>query len=85
VGFRAGPGVGKPLERRGGRYKGASVTYQLEHVLCNKSGCRRLHGPYWYAYWRDGSALRKRYIGKHFVTLTHKDRNKRPAEHDDDS
>ena len=24
-----------------------------------------LHGPYWYAYWRDGKRLRSLYVGRH--------------------
>lgn len=41
------------------------VTYRLEHVRCGKTGCTRCpHGPYWYAYWREGGRLRSRYIGK---------------------
>ncbi len=42
-----------------------SVTYRLEPVTCGKPGCRRCpHGPYWYAYYREGGRLRSRYIGK---------------------
>ena len=43
----------------------AKVTYRLEQVRCGKDGCTRCpHGPYWYAYWREGGRLRSRYIGK---------------------
>lgn len=44
--------------------------YQLERVRCGKAGCKcagkngELHGPYWYAYWRDDGRLRSRYVGK---------------------
>lgn len=48
------------------------VTYQLEHVLCGKAKCRKLHGPYWYAYWKVGKRTRKRYIGKKFRVIDHK-------------
>jgi hypothetical protein len=42
------------------------VTLRHEYVQCGKKGCNRCpHGPYWYAYWRDGKRLRKRYVGKH--------------------
>ena len=45
------------------------ITYQLQYRKCGKSTCRTCregqgHGPYWYAYWRDGSRLRSGYIGK---------------------
>ena len=41
------------------------VTYRQEHVRCGKPGCGRCpHGPYWYAYWREGGRVRSRYIGK---------------------
>lgn len=69
-----------PIERRGGRFQGHPVTYQLEHVLCNKSGCRRLHGPYWYAYWWADGRTQKKYIGAQFRTVSQKLRNKRAAE-----
>lgn len=38
--------------------------YRSEYVKCGK-GCRGCpHGPYWYAYWREGRRTRKRYVGK---------------------
>lgn len=43
----------------------AKVSYQREWVKCGKKGCKKCpHGPYWYAYWREGSKIRKKYIGK---------------------
>lgn len=47
-----------------------NAIYQLERVRCGKEGCKcagesgELHGPYWYAYWRDDGKLRSKYIGK---------------------
>lgn len=42
-----------------------SVSYRLETVRCGKPGCKTCpHGPYWYAYYRDGDKLKSRYIGK---------------------
>lgn len=44
--------------------------YQLERVRCGKIGCKCagvngvLHGPYWYAYWRNEGKLISRYVGK---------------------
>jgi hypothetical protein len=50
---------GDEPDRRG------KVTYRQEHVRCGRDGCSRCpHGPYWYAYWREGGRLRSRYIGK---------------------
>jgi hypothetical protein len=41
-----------------------SVTYRLESVRCGKPGCTKCpHGPYWYAYYREGGRVRSRYIG----------------------
>lgn len=41
------------------------ITYRLESVKCGKPGCGSCpHGPYWYAYYRDGGRLRSRYIGR---------------------
>lgn len=43
----------------------AGVTYRLETVRCGKQGCRSCpHGPYWYAYFREGKRLKSRYIGR---------------------
>ncbi len=47
-----------------------TVTYREERRRCGKAACHACrdgpsHGPYWYAYWRDGSGrLRNRYCGK---------------------
>jgi hypothetical protein len=45
------------------------ITYQLQYRKCGKTSCSTCrdgqgHGPYWYAYWREGSRLRSGYIGK---------------------
>ena len=45
------------------------ITYQLQFRKCGKSTCSTCrdgqgHGPYWYAYWREGSRLRSGYVGK---------------------
>lgn len=41
------------------------VTYRLETVRCGKEGCKSCpHGPYWYAYYREGNRLKSRYIGR---------------------
>src|SRR5436305_4729786 len=46
-----------------------NITYQLQYRKCGKASCSICrnglgHGPYWYAYWREGSRLRSRYVGK---------------------
>lgn len=44
--------------------------YQLERVRCGKVVCKcagnqgELHGPYWYAYWREEGKLKSKYVGK---------------------
>jgi hypothetical protein len=46
------------------------VSLQREYVRCGKATCKKCapggggHGPYWYAYWRDGAKVKKRYLGK---------------------
>lgn len=45
------------------------ITYQLQYRKCGKTSCSTCrngqgHGPYWYAYWREGARLRSGYIGK---------------------
>lgn len=60
-----------------GKLGARAVVYQRELVLCGKGNCSRLHGPYWYAYWRSAqkslsgpSKLCKRYIGKDWREMT---------------
>src|SRR5215203_172099 len=48
-----------------------SATIRKEFVKCKKLNCyRQLHGPYYYAYWKDPETrrLKKRYIGSHYYT-----------------
>ena len=48
-----------------GSPKPGKVSFRLESVKCGKPGCTRCpHGPYWYAYWREGGRVRSRYIGR---------------------
>lgn len=60
-------GVGDTSQRPENR---ASVnkTYRSEMVRCGKKNCHcaegKLHGPYWYAYWTEGSRTKSQYIGK---------------------
>lgn len=45
--------------------EGGKVGYRQQMVQCGKRGCKSCpHGPYWYAYWREGGRVRSRYIGK---------------------
>jgi hypothetical protein len=58
--------------RRGGVAKiptDQHITYQLQYRKCGKARCSTCkqglgHGPYWYAYWREGARLRSGYVGK---------------------
>jgi hypothetical protein len=62
-----------PLIQKAGREvieqkKERGISYQLEKVKCGKKKCKcaegALHGPYWYAYWRDGKRVKSKYIGR---------------------
>lgn len=56
---------GKPREERDGATL-ARVTYRQEQVSCGKTSCRSCpHGPYWYAYWKEGGRTRSCYVGRH--------------------
>lgn len=42
--------------------KQANVSYQFQRRKCGRSTCKSCkqgigHGPYWYAYWRDGKRV----------------------------
>lgn len=53
-------GAGDPVPDPAGK-----VSYRLEPVNCGKPGCSKCpHGPYWYAYWREGGRVRSKYIGR---------------------
>jgi hypothetical protein len=41
-----------------------NATIRQEYDRCSNPDCQQLHGPYLYAYWKDGKRLRKKYIGK---------------------
>lgn len=46
-----------------------TLTYRQEWTRCNNERCKKCkeslgHGPYWYAYWREGTRVRKKYVGK---------------------
>jgi hypothetical protein len=62
-----------PLFQKAGRQvveqrQAKGVSYQLERIKCGKKNCKcaagEFHGPYWYAYWREGGKVKSRYIGK---------------------
>ena len=44
---------------------GPKVSFRQQYVRCGKAACSRCpHGPYWYAFWREGARVRSRYVGK---------------------
>lgn len=53
--------------------KEGRITYQSELVKCGKPNCRcadgQLHGPYWYAYRKQGQKLQSWYVGKKLKPL----------------
>jgi hypothetical protein len=55
------------LETVGVAFGAADPEVRLRRrlVRCGKQGCGSCpHGPYWYAYWREGGKRRSRYVGK---------------------
>jgi len=55
------------LESQGVTFDAPTPTVSLRRqwVRCGKENCTRCpHGPYWYAYWREGGRRRSRYVGK---------------------
>lgn len=39
------------------------VRYRRQHVRCGRSCGSCPHGPYWYAFWKEGGRRRSQYIG----------------------
>ena len=57
--------------------KEGRITYQAELVKCGKANCRcatdgQLHGPYWYAYRKQGQKLKSWYVGKELKPMKEK-------------
>lgn len=50
------------------RPRAGKKTYRLQGVRCGGKDCKcrrgELHGPYWYAFWREGGRTRSQYVGK---------------------
>ena len=47
-----------------------NATIRKEHVTRGKPLCYRgEHGPYYYAYWKEGKKLKKKYIGTHLPKI----------------
>lgn len=52
---------------------GRHYTYQKQYRKCGKPTCSTCargpgHGPYWYAYYREGAKVRTMYLGRHDPT-----------------
>src|SRR5918911_2347354 len=46
-----------------------NATIRKEYIKCGKKLCEELHGPYYYAYWKDSNKkLNKKYIGTFMPT-----------------
>lgn len=57
-----------------------SATLRLEHVLCGRPKCTKLHGPYWYGYFTERGRTRKIYIGAKLTPeLVRRRLNERPG------
>ena len=46
-----------------------NATIRQEYVKCGDPDCQNLHGPYFYAYWKQDKKLNKRYVGKNLFGL----------------
>lgn len=62
------------------------ITYQRQYRKCGKPSCStcregRGHGPYEYAFWREGSRLRSAYVGKVFSTIKEVEKEKEDGTH----
>jgi hypothetical protein len=54
------------------RFVPKNATIRKEFVKCKKPNCyRQLHGPYYYAYWKDPETrrLKKKYIGRNYFPM----------------
>ena len=42
----------------------SNATITRQYVKCRRPQCQKKHGPYLYAYWKEGNKTKSRYIGK---------------------
>jgi hypothetical protein len=42
----------------------SNATIRQQYVKCSNSQCQKKHGPYLYAYWKEGNKTKSRYVGK---------------------
>jgi len=43
-----------------------SVLYKVKYIKCGKESCSKCpHGPYIYAFWRQGNRVKSSYLGKY--------------------
>ncbi len=52
-----------PVRRQSGAID-FTITLQRELVLCGRKRCRKLHGPYWYAYVQSDRRVLTVYVGR---------------------
>lgn len=55
------PGPTMDLEEVAGM---PAVDYRQQYIQCGRRCGACPHGPYWYAYWKDGGRSRSQYIGR---------------------
>jgi len=57
----------KATSVKNSKYVPGNATIRQEYVKCGKWDCPRCkHGPYYYAYWKDGNGkVKKKYVGKY--------------------
>lgn len=53
------------------------ITYEQQYRKCGKASCSTCrngqgHGPYTFAYWKEGDRLRNAYLGKQHIALPEK-------------
>jgi hypothetical protein len=61
----------------------SNATIRRQYVKCGKPQCQKKHGPYPYAYWKEGNKTKSGYVGKKLEDLDlrkiAKDQDLRPS------
>jgi len=61
----------------------SNATIRRQYVKCGKPQCQKKHGPYLYAYWKEGNKTKSGYVGKKLEGLDlrkiAKDQDLRPS------
>lgn len=61
--FPSPPGGPRVAKARKPRFVPLDAALRRQFIHCGRSYCAKLHGPYWYAFWKVDGRTRNAYVG----------------------